>query len=163
MNNLLWVEGWRWNSTQESLTFFCCLVLAVLVSAGSPGTPWRHLTLNRAVNVAELGGVRGCTQTQVAVHWSHSYGRNEPQWVAHFHMRYDLVNCDKKRCVFLLLFLTEVSSANILLEAITKKGLREKECQIYIKHTFSMLIKTKARKHKHSIVWFTATTQRPHL
>lgn len=102
MNNLLWVEGWRWNAT-ESLTFFCCLVLAVLVSAGSPGTPWRHLTLNRAVNVAELGGVRGCTQTQVAVHWSHSYGRNEPQWVAHFHMKCDLVNCDI--CIYVCIYI----------------------------------------------------------
>lgn len=54
-------------------TFFGRLVLAVLISAGSPSAPRRHLTLNRTADVAELGGVRGDTQTQVTVHWSQSY------------------------------------------------------------------------------------------
>lgn len=48
---------------QESLTFFGCLILAVLISAGSPSTPRGHLTLDWTVNMAELGGVWGSIQT----------------------------------------------------------------------------------------------------
>lgn len=51
------------------LTFLCGLILAVFKGAGSPCAPGGHLTLYRAGNMAELGGVRRNTQTQVIVHW----------------------------------------------------------------------------------------------
>lgn len=71
-----WIFCDQWVDEGEAppFTFLGRLVLAVLIGAGSPGAPWRHLTLHRAGNVAHLGGVWGGTQTQVAVHWSHSCG-----------------------------------------------------------------------------------------
>lgn len=56
------------------VTFFGCLVLTVLIGAGSPGSPRRHLTLNGTADVAELGGVQRDTQTQITVHWTQCYG-----------------------------------------------------------------------------------------
>ena len=86
----LWARCTRWTVlygtvtlgfSQWGLTFFGCLVLAVFIGAGSPGTPWRHLTLNWTADVAELGGVRGDTQTQIIVHWSQFFrDTNKCQW-----------------------------------------------------------------------------------
>lgn len=97
--------------TRFTLTFFCRLVLAVLVGAGSPGAPRGHLALHWAANVAELGGVRGRTQTQVAVHWSHSCGEvNHRQSVSESHLFKRIGNlCAINRFVFLPLNLRKES------------------------------------------------------
>lgn len=49
-------------------TFFPCLVLAVLKGAGSPGSPGRHLAVDRTGDLAELRGVGDGTLAQTVLH-----------------------------------------------------------------------------------------------